>query len=95
VVEIDPEKNAIIIGDDKDTLCQELAAEEISFISGKTPTKPLAISAKIRYQSSEAEAMLYPGGRVVFLKPQRAVTPGQSVVFYQGEEVIGGGIISR
>jgi len=95
VVEIDPEKNAIIIGDDKDTLRQELAAEEISFISGKTPAKPLAISAKIRYQSSEAEAMLYPGGRVVFHKPQRAVTPGQSVVFYQGEEVIGGGIINR
>ena len=57
-------------------------------------TKPLKIKAKIRYNSIEAPAVLDPMGIVVFDQPERAITPGQSVVFYNGEEVIGGGIIA-
>jgi tRNA-specific 2-thiouridylase len=100
VIGIDPVKNAVIIGDDEDTLKSELKAEAVSFISGEIPSEPLAVTAKIRYNSTEAEAVLLPGGegngvRVEFEEPQRAVTPGQSVVFYKGDEVIGGGIISR
>ena len=95
VIGIDPENNRVIIGDNKDTLKSELSAEDITFISGEIPTGPLEITAKIRYNSTEAAATLLPDGRVVFKQPQRAVTPGQSVVFYQGEEVLGGGIISR
>jgi tRNA-specific 2-thiouridylase len=94
VVGLDRERNAVIIGDDADTLQRELKARDLSFISGPAPSGPLAITAKIRYNSPAAAATLYPDGKVVFEQPQRAVTPGQSVVFYQGEEVLGGGIIS-
>ena len=92
VIAIEPERNAVIIGDDKDLLKAELYADDLSFISGEPPSTPLEITAKIRYNSPEAEAIL-DKAKVVFKKPQRAITPGQSVVFYQGEEVIGGGII--
>jgi tRNA-specific 2-thiouridylase len=98
VVALDREKNAVIIGDQKDILGKELIADNVSYISGKAPAKPLKIRAKIRYNSPEAEAVICPMGKervkVEFEKPQRAITPGQSVVFYIGDEVIGGGIIS-
>jgi tRNA-uridine 2-sulfurtransferase len=93
VVGIDPVKNAVIIGSDEETLKSELVASDLTFVSGEAPAGPLAITAKIRYNSPEAEATLLPDGQVQFKQPQRAVTPGQSVVFYQGEEVLGGGII--
>jgi tRNA-specific 2-thiouridylase len=101
VVEIDQKNNVIVIGNDEDTFSPELIADQLSFVSGKIPKKPLAIKAKIRYNSPEESAMLYPltGGRdegrarVEFNKPQRSITPGQSVVFYRGDELIGGGII--
>jgi len=102
VVKIDRENNTIIIGDDEDTLSNELVATQISYVSGKAPDGPLNITAKIRYNSPEEEAVLYPEyrtqttdhrARIIFKRPQRAITPGQSVVFYKGEEVIGGGII--
>jgi len=94
VVKIDPKTNTIIIGDQGDLLGKELIADQISYVSGRVPTKPLNITAKIRYNSSEAPAILYPDGKVTFTEPQRAITPGQSVVFYRGEEVLGGGIIN-
>ncbi|MGB9612584.1 MAG: tRNA 2-thiouridine(34) synthase MnmA [Candidatus Margulisiibacteriota bacterium] len=102
VVEINRVNNSIIIGDDEEILRKELVAEDVSFISGKLPKGPLEITAKIRYNCPEAEAVLYVGDReqgignrvkVVFREPQRAITPGQSVVFYKGEEVVGGGVI--
>lgn len=106
VVAIDQPKNRIVIGDQEDLFKKELLADNLSFIAGVIPTTPLKVTAKIRYNSAEAEATLLvnPKGKekaeekakvkVIFAEPQRAVTPGQAVVFYQGEEVIGGGIIS-
>lgn len=103
VVAIDREGNTVIIGDPADLFSDELTADQVSFIAGQIPPLPLEVSAKIRYNSPEAEAILYlehrtqnteHRARIIFKKPQRAITPGQSVVFYQGEEVIGGGIIS-
>lgn len=93
VVALDPSRNAVIIGDDEDLFRTELSVEDLSFISGGRPVSPLEITAKIRYNSTEAEAVM-DKNKVVFKRPQRAITPGQSVVFYQGEEVLGGGIIS-
>lgn len=102
VIGIDQPKNRVIIGDDKDTLKSELIANEITFVSSQWPTEPLEITAKIRYNSTEAGAVLNiehgtrsteHRARLIFERPQRAVTPGQSVVFYKGEELIGGGII--
>jgi tRNA-uridine 2-sulfurtransferase len=106
VIALDRERNAVIIGNQEDTFGKELVVDNVSFISGKSPDKPLKIKAKIRYNCSEAEAVLEmkakAESKVIFEKPQRAITPGQSVVFYlpagrhgKGDEVLGGGIINR
>ena len=75
---------------------RELWASRVNFVAGEAPIAPIEISAKIRYKASEAPATLSPHGdwaELRFHEPQRAVTPGQAVTFYQGEEIIGGGII--
>jgi tRNA-specific 2-thiouridylase len=103
VVRIDPSMNAVIIGNNNDTLGKELFAEPVTFVSGIAPLEPIEITAKIRYNCEEAKARLIIVSReqkvdnrahVVFDRPQRSITPGQAVVFYQGEEVLGGGIIN-
>jgi len=98
VVGIDPEKNAVIIGDQDDTLGKELVAEKVSYVSGEAPTGSIEVTAKIRYNSpgaeAKAEAKAGAKAEVIFKQMQRSITPGQYVVFYKGDEVIGGGIIS-
>ncbi|PIS30623.1 tRNA 2-thiouridine(34) synthase MnmA [Candidatus Saganbacteria bacterium CG08_land_8_20_14_0_20_45_16] len=99
VVKIDVKTNTVVIGDQEDLMGKELVARDLTFVSGQLPAQPLKIKAKIRYNSIEAPAVLemlgkeQEEGKVIFEKPQRAITPGQSVVFYNGEEVLGGGII--
>ncbi|MFA5839513.1 MAG: tRNA 2-thiouridine(34) synthase MnmA [Candidatus Margulisiibacteriota bacterium] len=105
VVRIDAPHNTVVIGNDNDTLGKELTAREVNFISGVVPTESLNITAKIRYNSLEADATLTINGKgntesrseniaqIVFKQPQRSITPGQAVVFYQNDEVLGGGII--
>lgn len=77
----------------------EFIAGDLNFISIDALEEPCDCFAKIRYGSKEGIALVTPleGGRVhvKFDEPQRAVTPGQSVVFYDGDMVIGGGIIIK
>jgi len=97
VLGLDPVDNTVTVGHDDDLLSDVLWAEDVSFISGEAPTAPLAIEAKIRYRSEPAPALLtVANGRaeVRFQRPQRAITPGQAVVFYRGPRVLGGGIIA-
>lgn len=98
VTAIDPQKNAVTIGDEADLYRSEVAVDKVSFVSGSSPLENLDISAKIRYNSLASPAELVPISvekvNLKFKSPQRAVTSGQSAVFYQGEEVLGGGIIS-
>ncbi|GAB6138273.1 tRNA 2-thiouridine(34) synthase MnmA [Halanaerobaculum tunisiense] len=97
VVELDPDRNAVIVGDNKDVFRGELVAEELNWISIAKLTEPQVVEAKIRYNAPAAEATIYPlannQARVVFAEEQRAITPGQSVVFYDGDLVVGGGLI--
>ena len=96
VVDIDAQSNKLVVGGEEELFSNTLWATQVNWVSGKAPSKPLPVAAKIRYRSPKTEAMLWPqddGVGVAFSKPQRAVTPGQAVVFYQGEEVLGGGII--
>jgi len=96
VLSIDRVSNRVVVGSDEQLLRSELVASEVSFVSGEAPKEPVEVTAKIRYKSPEARAMLYPEGervRLVFEEPQRAITPGQAVVFYDGDVVLGGGII--
>ncbi|MGQ9625967.1 MAG: tRNA 2-thiouridine(34) synthase MnmA [Anaerolineae bacterium] len=100
VLEIDAERNALIVGPAGELGRRELVARQVNFISGQVPAEPMAVTAKIRYQHLEAEATITTlesepeAVRVSFAAPQRDITPGQGVVFYRGEEVIGGGIIA-
>jgi tRNA-specific 2-thiouridylase len=98
VMQIDVSRNALVVGTKAELGRRELVATGVSYISGQIPQEPLEITAKIRYQAVESKALLIPleDGRaqVTFAQPQRDITPGQGVVFYQGEVVLGGGIIS-
>jgi len=94
----DLKKNLLIVTkNEKDLYKKELIAKNVNWISGKTPKPPFKIKAKIRYRHKASPANIYhlkPNTyHLVFGKPQRAITPGQSVVFYRGEELLGGGII--
>jgi len=98
VLSLDPLTNTVVAGNDDELLSDVLWAEKLSFVSGQAPQQPLAVEAKIRYRSQAAPALLtLHDGRaeVRFVRPQRAITPGQAVVFYQGEKVLGGGIITE
>lgn len=97
VVRIDAENNTVVLGDENEVYSKELTAYDLNFISIDKLEEPMRVKAKIRYSAKEADAVIYPledgKVRVVFDTPQRAVTPGQSVVFYDGDIVVGGGII--
>lgn len=97
VVALRPEENALVVGPEEALLSPVLEAGDVSFVSGKWPEEPLRVEAKVRYRTPESPAWLFPleegRVRVEFDTPQRAITPGQAVVFYRGEEVLGGGII--
>lgn len=93
----------IVTKDEKDLYKKELIAEEINWISGNAPKFPIRVKVKIRYLHQPAPATIFPpptnnSARTVlvqFEKGQRAITPGQSVVFYKRNEVLGGGIIKE
>jgi len=98
VIRIEPESNRIVLGPENELYSQKLTAQKLSWISGKALREPITARAKIRYKSKEAEAILFPRDdsvEVHFTQPQKAVTPGQAVVFYNVDEVLGGGIICR
>ncbi len=89
--------NTVTLSDEDDLFSTELVAKDFNWISGKPPIKPERITARARYNQKEQPAVVYPleDGcvKVVFDAPQRAITSGQSVVVYNGNTVLGGGII--
>jgi len=96
VTRIEPERNRIVLGTEKELYSQNLTAHKLNWISGTAPRELLTVRAKIRYKSKEAEATLSFRKDLVdvhFARPQKAVTPGQAIVFYNVDEVLGGGII--
>ena len=97
VLATDPARNAVVLGADSALYTSELTAERVNWLSIPAPDGPLSVTARTRYSQREAAAHVepLPGGRarVVFRDPQRAVTPGQAVVFYDGDLVLGGGTI--
>ena len=100
VAEKDLERNVLVAvqGKQHDLLFSNwLAASDIFWINGSAPELPLQCRAKVRYRQSDQGCTIYPtdtgGYRIEFDEPQRAVTPGQSVVIYQDEICLGGGVI--
>lgn len=97
VVRKNARDNTILLGDDRDLFTSRLTACRVNWIAGAAPAGPIRVTAKTRYSQTEAEAAVtpLPDGRmeVVFDRPQRAVTAGQAVVLYEGDQVLGGGVI--
>lgn len=99
VLRIDAEKNEIVLGEKGTEFSNILIAENLNFITIEKLKEPIRVTAKVRYSAKEAEATVEPleNGRakVTFDNPQRAITPGQAVVFYEigGDCVVGGGTI--
>jgi tRNA-specific 2-thiouridylase len=97
VLEIVPERNEVVIGDRDDLLAGGLVASRVNWLI--EPPAELVCQAKIRYRNAgsvaRVTALADGGARVEFAEPQSAVTPGQAVVFYDGERVLGGGWIEE
>ena len=97
VTAIDPETSSVVVGPEEELFSDTLWASEMNYVSGNEPQRPTDITVKIRYKSPETAATLHPHGGhalVRFRQPQRAITPGQAAVFYDGDRVLGGGRIS-
>ncbi|HEA46890.1 MAG TPA: tRNA 2-thiouridine(34) synthase MnmA [bacterium] len=99
VIAVDKDKNVLVVGSEKETLKDKLIAEDVNWITLDKLKEPIRIKAKIRYRHREAAARVTPliGNRVEvrFRRPQRAITPGQAVVFYDKDLLIGGGRIEK
>jgi len=99
VVSIDPQRNAVIVGDEQDLLCEELSAIDANWIAIDSLDAPRRVTARVRHASRDVEAIARPGTRagevvVRFAQPQRAPAPGQAVALYDGDLVLGGGTIA-
>ena len=95
VLKLDSIKNEVVVGTEDELYSKELYANELNFLLDIDLAKPIEVMAKVRYRAKAAKAILYPeeNGKVKleFIEPQRAITPGQSVVFYIDDDIVLGG----
>ena len=93
----DMSANTVTVGPESALFVREILVEDLNWIAIEGLDSPLRVGAKTRSRQAEQAAEIFPesGGqvRVVFDRPQRAVTPGQAAVFYSGDAVVGGGTI--
>ncbi len=99
VIEIDPSRNGLVVGPAEQLGRRALRARQMRYISGSPPEGPLEVTVKIRYSGREVAATAYPeppdGALIALREPLRDISPGQAVVLYNGEIVLGGGLIER
>lgn len=99
VTEIRPETNEVVLGTGEQVYANELICRDLNWMALPAPEQEIRVNAKIRYNHAGAECLVHllPDGRALcrFPEPVRAVTPGQAVVFYDCDLVLGGGIICR
>jgi tRNA-uridine 2-sulfurtransferase len=97
VVAIDREKNRVVVGDDESLRSATCEVQGVNWIALENPSQPVPAVVKIRHKHVAAPATVEPTdssrARITFDQPQRAITPGQATVFYDGERVLGGGWI--
>ncbi len=99
VVRIDAAKNAVVLGSEREAQQRVVLASGVNWISGRVPSEPVRVHASVRYGSKGGSALVWPiapdRAEVRFDEPQWAPTPGQAVVFWDGEQVLGGGTIEQ
>jgi len=99
VIGIDREKNVLVVGEEKEVYDDTFIVDSLSWITSRIMTLPFSAKVKIRYNHPGSEAVLSMKGEdeleVKFKTPQKAITPGQAAVFYDGETVLGGGWIKE
>ena len=99
VIKVDKDTNEVVVGDKQDLFANVLYGNKVNCMSVPEFEDGMKLMAKIRYNSPEVPCRVYMTGeeevRVVFDEPQRAITPGQAVVFYDGDNVAGGATILR
>jgi tRNA-specific 2-thiouridylase len=91
-------ENAVIVGNKESTYGTELIAGGLNWIAIESPKNPLRLKARIRYRHAEAEAIITPqdgNALVEFTSAQSAITPGQAIIFYDGDKVVGAGTIIK
>lgn len=97
VLALDPVENKVILGTADEVFCKELTAESANYISGMPPASGSTVQVRTRYRQKEREAVFLPlenkRFKLIFKEAQRAVTPGQAAVLYDGDKVLGGGLI--
>ena len=97
VCKIDTKKNQVVLGKQEELFSREVTARDINLISQESIDTPMRVKARVRYRQMEQPATAIQTGpdelQVIFDEPQRAITPGQSLVLYDGETVVGGGKI--
>lgn len=94
---IDPKSNQVVLSENDALFSQQLTGENFNWIAWEAPPRQFRCSARIRYRQTEqpCEVTVEENGsvQVLFDRPQRAITPGQAVVLYDGDTVLGGGTI--
>lgn len=97
VLRLEPAERRVVVGSKEELGRRELTASTVNWIAGAPPDGPRRVTARIRHRHADAPAVVVADGpdraSLVFDVPQLAVTPGQAVVFYDGEDVVGGGWI--
>lgn len=96
VIKLDREKNQVVLGDDNEVFADRLQLKDLVFVDERSTQAEYNLLAKIRYNAKPAAAtvvVMDDRAEVIFAQPQRAVTPGQSVAFYEGNVLVGGGVI--
>ncbi len=97
VIQIRGDRHQVVVGGEDELYSRTLEAKDVNWISIAALQEPVRVTAKIRHRHEPAPAAIQSVGdarvRVIFDEPQRAITPGQAVVFYQEDLVVGGGWI--
>ena len=98
VTHIDPQTNQVVLGDEEDLQKEEMQVSKLNWIKYDSLNSETELITKIRYKDSGSLSLVTPnnvGVNVRFFEKAKGIAPGQSAVFYEGNDVVGGGIIQR